>query len=146
MERDSPCALLATSPTLSLTPPTLSPQDKFYFTVRLSQLFKPMLLFYAYVCDIPFLRSQTSSMLSEPPMNLKNMLLQYPKAAFLPLREPITEVFYNQLSDYPVCLIVLTRNPFLPKTLKRFLNLYHIIYHKPIQNLSKNLRWSILRK
>ena len=84
MMRGSPLALLSTLPMSSLTPHTPSSQDKFYFKVRLSQLFKPMLLSYDHIRDTPFLRSRTSNMLSKPPMKVKNLLLDYPNTAFLP--------------------------------------------------------------
>ena len=137
MMQGSPRVLLATLPTSSLTPPTPSPQDKFYFTVRLSHLFKPMLLSYDHIRDTPFLRSRTSNMFSEPPMKVKNLLLHYPNTAFLPQREVITEVSYNQLSDYPLRLIVLTRNLFLPKNSKMLFEFIpqHLsqAYSEPIQ-------------
>ena len=84
MMRGSPRTLLVTSPASSLKPPTPSPQDKFYFTARLSQLFKPKLLSYDHIRDTPFLRSRTSYMLSEQPMKVKNLLLHYPNTSFLP--------------------------------------------------------------
>ena len=117
MVRGSCRALLATSPTSSLTPPTLSPQDKFYFTVRLSQYFKPMLLSYDDIRDTPFLGSRTSNMLSESTIKVKNLLLTILRVPFYRNGNPITELCCNQLHDYPVRLIVLTRNPFLPKKL-----------------------------
>ena len=117
--------------------PTPSSEDKFYFTVRLSQLFKSMLLSYDHIRDTRFLRSRTSNILKEPSMKIKNLLLHYPKAAFLLLREPITEVSCNKLSDYPVCLTVLTRNPFSPKNSKMLFEFIpHYLsqtYWEPIQ-------------
>ena len=64
--------------------PIPSLQDKFYVTVRLSQYFKPMVFSYDHIRDTPFLLSQTSNMLNEPSIMVKNLLLHYPKATFLP--------------------------------------------------------------
>ena len=95
-----------------------------------------MLLSYVHMGGVPFLRSRTSKMLSEPTMKVKKTasLLSW---GYLFTVKGTHLVSCNQLSDYPLRLIVLKRNPFLPKSSKVLFEFipHHLsqAYCEPIQ-------------
>ena len=115
--RPPSCFVSCFADVISTTPTQRCPDKHFTF-----QCASPHILSPCSISDTPFLLRQTSNLLSRPLTKTRNILLiHYPMAAFFPRKqnpEPRTEVPFDQSSDYPVPLIVSTRNLFLPKTSK----------------------------